>query len=210
MEGKPDWVKRRTVDLSDEEVTATRRQYCAAIELIDDQVGAILSALEERGMAENTYVVFASDHGEMLGDHGLYTKSLPYEGALRVPLIIAGPGIQGGRVSDALVELMDVNPTLCDFAGVPGLEGVDALSLDPVLSGSADAHRSEGVSVIRNFQCIRTASHKLVVSANDTDELYDLETDPDELRNIAAEERAIVRDLRGRLTDRLAEGKWLH
>jgi hypothetical protein len=78
----------------------------------------ILEALDRRGMRDNTYIIFASDHGEMLGDHGLYTKSLPYEASVRVPLIAAGPGIRGGCTSDALVELIDVNPTICALAGL--------------------------------------------------------------------------------------------
>ena len=70
----------------------------------------MLAALEQRGMLENTYILYSSDHGEMLGDHGLYTKSVAYEAALRVPLLIAGPGIAAGQTSDALVELIDVKP----------------------------------------------------------------------------------------------------
>ena len=109
---------------------ATRRQYqsrrdycdtptilCAATELIDDQIGEMLCALEERGMLDNTYIIYSSDHGEMLGDHGLYTKSVAYEASLRVPLIVTGPGIPKNQVSDGLVELIDLNPTICDFAG---------------------------------------------------------------------------------------------
>ena len=80
----------------------------------------MLHALEKRGMLENTYIIYSSDHGEMLGDHGLYTKSTAYEASLRVPLIVAGPGIEGNRVSDELVELIDVNPTICDLVGSTG------------------------------------------------------------------------------------------
>ena len=93
MDGKPEWVKRRVVDISPEEITLTRQQYCAATELIDNQIGKMLDALEQRGMLDNTYVIYSSDHGEMLGDHGLYTKSVAYEASLRVPLIIAGPHV---------------------------------------------------------------------------------------------------------------------
>ena len=92
MDGKPEWVKRRVVNnVSPEEITVTRRQYCAATELIDAQIGEMLRALEQRGMLDNTYIIYSSDHGEMLGDHGLYTKSVAYEASLRVPLIVAGP-----------------------------------------------------------------------------------------------------------------------
>ena len=70
MDGKPEWVKRRVVDISSEEIDVTRQQYCAATELIDDQIGEMLRALEQRGMLDNTYIIYSSDHGEMLGDHG--------------------------------------------------------------------------------------------------------------------------------------------
>ena len=200
--GKPTWVNARRRDLSEDEVAAARRQYCAAIELIDDQVGRIIEAVERRGMAEDTIVVFASDHGEMLGDHGLYTKSVPYEAALRVPLIAAGPGIAGGRTSDALVELIDVNPTLCGLAGLPAQEGLDASDFSAVLTGDRTTHREEAASALREFRLVRTADRKLVVHHTGETELYDLENDPDELENVAAGRPDAVNALRRRLRRR--------
>lgn len=201
-EGKPAWVNARRRDLSEDEVAVTRRQYCAAIELIDDQVGRIIEAVERRDMAEDTIVVFASDHGEMLGDHGLYTKSVPYEAALRVPLIAAGPGIAGGRTSDALVELIDVNPTLCGLAGLPAQEGLDASDFSAVLTGDRSTHREEAASALREFRLVRTADHKLVVHHTGETELYDLENDPEELENVAADWPDAVNALRRRLQQR--------
>ncbi len=201
-EGKPSWVNARRRDLSEDEVAVTRRQYCAVIELIDDQVGRIIEAVERRGMAEDTIVVFASDHGEMLGDHGLYTKSVPYEVALRVPLIAAGPGIAGGRTSDALVELIDVNPTLCGLAGLPAQEGLDASDFSAVLTGDRSTHREEAASALREFRLVRTADHKLVVHHTGETELYDLKNDPEELENVAADRPDAVNALRRRLQRR--------
>jgi len=143
----------------------------------------------------------------MLGDHGLYTKSVAYEAALRVPLIVAGPGIEGGRTSDALIELIDVNPTICELAGLRPQENIDALSFAPLLRGGA-THRSGTVSAIRNFMCIRTDRYKLIKNYNDVTELYDLAEDPDELNNIASERRDVVRELSGRMKGRFLEGKW--
>ena len=205
--GKPGWVTGRAKEFDPEFVAVTRRQYSAAIECIDDQIGLIMRALEERGQLENTYVIFAADHGEMLGDHGLYTKSVPYEAALRVPLVVAGPGIEGGRVSDAVVELIDVNPTICDFAGVGAAENIDARSLAPIMAGDTETHREDAVSAIRRFRLIRTASQKYVESYNDEHELYDLAADPDEQRNIIADEPELARELRGRLAARYMEGE---
>ena len=198
-DGKPEWVNARRRDLSDDEIAVTRRQYCAAIELIDDQVGRIIEAVERRGMAEDTIVVFASDHGEMLGDHGLYTKSVPYEAALRVPLIAAGPGIPGGRPCDALVELIDVNPTLCALAGLPAQEGIDAMDFRAVLTGERSTHREEAASALREFRLVRTAKYKLVAHHTGETELYDLEDDPDEQENVANERPDVVQTLRRRL-----------
>jgi len=150
-------------------------------------------------MLDNTYIIYSSDHGEMLGDHGLYTKSVAYEASLRVPLLVAGPGIARHQVSKSLVELIDLNPTICELAGVPVLQNIDARSIVPVLRGDAETHRTETVSALRNFRCIRTATHKLIENYNDVTELYDLENDPSELHNIAQSERKIAQTLSGRL-----------
>ena len=202
MNGKPEWVQKRTVNLTPEEIAITRRQYCAATELIDDQIGMMLNALEERGILDNTYIIYSSDHGEMLGDHGLYTKSIAYEASLRVPLIVAGPGIEGNRISDDLVELIDLNPTICDFSDVPVLENIDGLSIAPVLRGESENHRSETVSKLRKFSCIRTDTHKLIEDSDGFIELYNLVEDPDELNNIADAEQQLVRELRTRMESR--------
>ncbi len=209
MKNKPAWQKKRLHDMGPEEVAVTRRQYCGLIELIDDQVGLILHALNRRGMRDNTYVIFSSDHGEMLGDHGLYAKSQAYEPSLRVPLILAGPGIQAGCVSEELVELIDINPTICEFAGLPPQENIDARSLARVVRGETSEHRTETVSTIRHFRCIRTRTHKFVQNYNDVSELYDLENDPDELHNIANDLPELVQELSHRMVQRLMEGKWL-
>ena len=205
MEGKPAWVQNRVGGMTPAEIETSRRQYCAATTLIDDQVGAILAALERRGMRQNTFIVYASDHGEMLGDHGLFTKSLAYEASLRVPLIATGPGIEAGRTSDALVELIDVNATLCELSGLGPHEGMDARSFAPILRGDFEVHRDETVGALHHFQCVRTAAHKVVLNHQGPTELYDLESDPDERRNIAANHPDLVQDLSQRLRQRFHE-----
>ncbi len=206
MEGKPAWVSGRHSPYEPPGVLQTRRQYCGAIGVIDDWVGRMLDALERRGMAENTYVVFTSDHGEMLGDHGLYTKSVAYEPALRVPLMVAGPGIESGRVSEALIELIDLNPTVCELAGLPAQQNIDARSFAPVLRGETSDHRSDTVSAIRNFRCIRTRTHKLIQNYGDALELYELQEDPQEVHNVAEEQPEMAHKLRRRLNQRFIEG----
>jgi arylsulfatase len=210
LNGKPQYVKDRAIDATPEKIAETRRQYCAATELIDDQIGDMINALEQRDMLDNTYIIFASDHGEMLGDHGLYQKSVPYEPSLHVPLIVAGPGIEAGQTSNALVELNDINPTICEMAGIPTLTNIDAQSFNPILKSEAKSHRTETISTIRDFQCIRTSRYKLIDNINDITELYDLIEDPNELNNIADKHPDLVSELSRRLKARLIEGTWYH
>jgi arylsulfatase len=187
---------------SAEEVATVRRQYTASLALIDDQIGQILQTLDERGLTENTYVLYCSDHGEMLGDHGLYQKSIHYEAALRVPLIVTGPDITPA-VSDALVELSDINPTLQELAGVPPRPGLDARSFLPVLRDPTASHREETISQLDNCRALRTRDHKFVYNQNDLPELYDLREDPDELRNLASRRPELATAMQRRLTRRL-------
>ena len=207
-DGKPAWIQERSRSYDAETILETQRQYCAAIEAIDDQVGRILEAVTSRGMLENTIVIFASDHGEMLADHGMYTKSCPYESALRVPLIAAGPGIEEGRTSDALVELIDVNATMCDLAGLDPQPNIDAQTLAPVLKGETASHRTETVSAFRKFRLVRTEQYKLVENCNDVTELYDYQNDPGEQRNLANTHPEVLEDLSRRMKGRFQEGKW--
>ena len=118
--------------------------YYAMIELIDDNVGRMIQALEESGQRENTLVIFTSDHGELLGDHQLVGKGCRfYECLVRVPLICSWPGhVREGSVCDALVELMDIAPTLLELAGVAAPERMQGRSLWPLLTGQAQTHRA--------------------------------------------------------------------
>ena len=168
--------------------------YHAMIALIDDQVAHVLAALEETGQADHTLIVFMSDHGEALGDHGLIQKGCRfYEGLVRVPLILCWPGrFQSGLRSSALVELIDIAPTLLEAAGVAIPSEVQGRSLLPILTGKVDpsCHRefvrceyldSEDLPDGTRATMIRDERHKLVVyHGHGLGELYDLETDPGE------------------------------
>ncbi len=172
--------------------------YYAQIELIDDQVGRMLAALDVTGQRENTIVIFMSDHGEMLGDHGLLFKGARfYEGAVRVPLIISWPGhfLEGVR-SDALVELTDLVPTLLEAVGVPLPEYVQGRSLMPILTGQADPDRHRAfvrseyhdaldLPDATRANMLRDERYKLVVyHGHMVGELYDLWEDPQEFHNL--------------------------
>lgn len=172
--------------------------YYAMIKLIDDQLGRILDALDASGQRENTLIIFMSDHGEMLGDHGLIQKGCRfYEGLVRVPLIISWPGhIQAGLRSDALVELLDVMPTLMEAAGLPVPAHVQGRSLWPILRGEGDpqTHRpfvrceyydALGLSDGSFGTMYRDRQYKLVVyHGHKLGELYDLQDDPHEFNNL--------------------------
>ncbi|MEM7031147.1 MAG: sulfatase-like hydrolase/transferase [Chloroflexota bacterium] len=209
LRSKPRRIQNRFVDMSAEETTNARRQYCAAMELNDFYIGKMVEALERRGQLENTYIIYTSDHGEMLGDHGLYQKHVAYEASMRVPLVIAGPDIAKGQTSDALVELIDLNATVCDLAGLPDQENIDAQSLRPVLENQTSDHRTETLTVETGYAGLRTPQYKYIDTTNDMVELYDLDNDPYELNNIAEAQPEITQKFEKRLRERLTEDKWL-
>ena len=175
-----------------------RAAYWAMCDHIDAQVGRLLDALERSGQHENTIVIFTSDHGEMLGDHGLYIKGpFLYEEAIHVPLIISWPGrIEGGRRSEALVELTDLAPTLLDAAELEPEPGMQGRSLWPLLTGKADLqhfrddvyceyYNSNPDKPAHYLTMVRTHRHKLIAWHNEpVGELYDLKNDPLERHNL--------------------------
>lgn len=174
-----------------------RAAYCAMVELIDDQVGRMLAALEETGQRENTIVIFMSDHGEMLGDHGLYLKGPHfYDEAVRVPLIVSWPSHMATDVrSSALVELVDLAPTLMECCGLEPEPQMQGRTLLPLLTGSApiDRHRDFVYCEYANSwthpdayaTMLRTETEKIVCyHASQPGEFYDLTADPDEFENL--------------------------
>ena len=205
LDDKPRYVHRRQEGATRAQIETCRRQYCAAIELIDDQVGLIINTLERRGMAANTHVIFASDHGDMLGDHGLFTKNAPYEASMRVPVICAGPGTESGSTTDAMTELIDINATICELAGLGRQEGVDAVSFAGLLRGETDQHREEVLSSLGHFRCVRTREWKYVDNAGDCFELYHMVSDAVESCNVVEEQPQVATEMAQRLKRRWLE-----
>ncbi len=209
-------------DMTDEDHRLVRAAYWAMCDLIDVQVGRMLEALDRTGQRENTLVIFMSDHGEMLGDHGIYLKgSHMYDPAVRVPLIASFPGhVSNGVQSGALVELVDLAPTLLDAAGVERYEGMQGRSLWPLLTGEspADTHRDDVYCEYYNAMpthkepaahatMVRTRTHKLVaMHGTEPGELYDLVADPGETRNLwdDSSQVGVKAELLARLCDRMA------
>ena len=169
-----------------------RQNYAAMIENIDRQVGRFIDLVRERGEMENTLIVYSSDHGEMLGDHGRWGKSVWYDPSVRVPLIVAGPGVSREVVSDALVSLHDLTATILGACALPAIPGMDGVSLRPVLEGRAACHREYITAGLKDWRIVCDGRFKLVVGGQNTPMLFDLEADPWEDRNIAAESPEIV------------------
>lgn len=208
-------------EMSNQDHRLVRAAYWAMVDLIDEQVGRMLDALERTGQSDNTIVVFMSDHGEMLGDHGIYLKGPHfYEPAVRVPLVVSWPGmVEAGRRSGALVELVDLAPTLLDAVGLERHSGMQGRSLWPMLTGRAGlAHHRDDVyceyynANLRhephaNATMVRTNCHKLVaVHGMDAGELYGLEQDPHETHNQWDDlgYQRVKLDMLKRLCDRMA------
>ena len=183
--------------LSDDYVLKGARQYYAMISLIDECVGQLVAQLEAQGLLDNTWIVYSSDHGEMLGDHGLMAKFNFYQASVQIPLIIRPAGGSEPRVSDSLAALVDVGPTLLDVAEAAPLDEARGRSLLPALRGNVDG-RSYLFSEIQTqtrkapaprFRAIRNHRYRLTLETNSQTpcELFDLQEDPDELDNRVAD-----------------------
>jgi len=181
--------------VEDEHIVAARRAYCANISYLDDKIGELLKTLDDTGFADDTVVVFVADHGDMLGERGLWYKMNFFEGAARIPLSIAAPG----RFAPARVTMpasaLDVVPTLLELAGVPP-EAValpfDGVSLVPAAEGRPDEHRlvaaeymAEGS--VSTMLMLRQGPWKYIWCEADPVQLYHLEEDPAERRNLAGD-----------------------
>jgi len=182
--------------------------YYRYISYLDLQVGRVLDAVEASPDAANTWVVFAADSGVARGSHGLIGKQNLYEHSVRVPLIVAGPGVPAGRRTDALCYLFDVLPTLgkaCGVAAPPTSEGREftALFADP-----AAAHRRQLLFGYRSVQRALSDGRWKVIRYPQVDrtQLFDLQADPEETNDLAAapEHAARLADLMGRLAEEQA------
>lgn len=185
-------------EMSEQDHRLVRAAYWAMCDLIDQQIGRMLQALEESGQRENTIVIFMSDHGELLGDHGIYLKGpFFYDCCVHVPLIMSWPGTFVPHRSEALVELMDIPQTLLELCGIVPYEGMQGKAFTRLLKGETpDAHHDgvycEYLNAMPWHQhpkafatMLRTKTHKLVVAHTEENdgELYDLTIDPQEHDN---------------------------
>jgi arylsulfatase len=189
--------------LTEDSIRRMRAYYYATINLVDRRIGEILRRLEERGLRESTLIVFSSDHGDLLGDHGLPFKSAFYEGALRVPLIIAGPGVPRGRRCASFIDWIDLHRTFLCLAGIEPGDHVQGLDARALLTDPGASLREDGFSELSGSAMICTRRHKLVLCDDGDGELYDLEEEPLEVKNRFGD--PALAGTRRELTERLAD-----
>ncbi len=183
--------------VTEEQISRSRRAYYGSVSFIDDQVGVLLDALEDSGQLENTVILFTSDHGEMLGERGMWLKKVFFEPSLKIPLILHAPSrFAHARVRE-LVSLVDLLPTLVDLAGdgasfdvADTLDGVSLLGT--LASPSDDPQRPLYAEITADgtpapIFMIRRGRHKFTTSDAFEPQLFDLEADPHELKNLAGE-----------------------
>ncbi|HUQ71743.1 MAG TPA: sulfatase-like hydrolase/transferase [Planctomycetaceae bacterium] len=173
---------------TEDEIRRTLHEYYATITALDGHIGRLLAALKERGLEDNTIVVFSADQGISVGSHGLLGKQNLYDHAMKSPLVFAGPGVPRGE-SAALVHLFDIYPTLCELAGFAAPEGIDGRSFQSVLAGRKTTHREALLLAYRDVQrAYRDERWKLIRYPQvDLTQLFDLASDPDERHDLAAD-----------------------
>jgi arylsulfatase A-like enzyme len=189
--------EKSDLGLSDQEWLNVRRSYCALVSHVDEEIGRILDHLDDLELTENTLIVFTSDHGDHLGDHGKIHKTPPgLDSCTRVPFIVAPPDRQDvprGVQRNELVELVDFLPTCLDFARIQSPPYLQGRSLKPLVTGTGDQDFDRNSVFIEwrrayeaGWKVVRTQSAWYGRSRNGEEILFDLETDPHQLSNVAS------------------------
>jgi arylsulfatase A-like enzyme len=195
-----DWMKRRyrsshSEILNEERITNAKRMYYAMVSLVDQKLGEIIDVLDKRGELDNTWIIYSSDHGEMMGDHFLMGKSVFYHAAVGVPAIIRAPGkVPKTRRVDTPVQQIDLPSTILDIAQASPLEGAQGHSLLPVIKGKAPK-TTVAYSEISNkkgepyFVAVTDGRYRYTVDYKTRTpcELFDLKEDPQEVNNLVDE-----------------------
>ncbi len=213
FKGKPGLHRRESETwgkVSEDDVRASRAAYYAQVEQLDAQIGRLLDALDKTGQAENTMVVFTTDHGDMVGGHRMWIKGwIPYEECYRVPMIVRWPGrVRPGSRTRRLVQTHDLAHTYVAAAGAAAMPYADGRDLHPLFAnpeapGWADEILCAyyGGEFLYTQRMAITGRFKYVFNGFDFDELYDLENDPGEIRNQVdnPQYRAYADDMRERI-----------
>lgn len=181
------WHHSDSRTFTDDRIQEVRRAYYANVTVIDDAVGRIVAALERSGQADNTWIIYTSDHGEMMGEHRMLMKMVFYEPSVKVPCIVRPPGGSDARTIPTLAEHVDLSATLRAIGGAGGHETFEGRSLLGHLDGEGGGFVRDAVwSENYGFASVRTDRHKLVVheTSLEAGQLFDLEEDPDENHNV--------------------------
>jgi arylsulfatase A-like enzyme len=189
--------------LKTEEHVGVRRNYSAMVTNIDCWTGIYLDELAKRGELDNTIVIYSSDHGEMLGDHNAWGKSVPFHASVCVPLVVAGPGVRTGFVAKSPTSTMDLAATCLELAGAKCPDDMDSKSFLPLLKGGTDKHREVVLSGLRKWRSVFDGRYKLTRGFSDVEteiKLYDLDADPLENKDISEANPQIVERLSKLLT----------
>lgn len=196
-------------DYSPEDWQRVKAYYYALISHIDDQIGRILRALDDAGLRENTLIIFTSDHGDHMGDHGIVEKGTPYDTCNRIPLIVSHPGhIPQGVIHEEIVEGVDLAPTILDYCGVQTPPVMTGRSLKPLFEGEGYEERTSAYIEVKvpsghaetrddgarhprglrgTWKGLRTRDYEYTVYRDGTELLFDIEQDPHELTNVAGD-----------------------
>ena len=171
--------------------------YYGAITAVDKEFARLLKTLDDNGMADNTIVVYSSDHGEMMGSHGHMAKQMPHEESCRVPFFVRLPGVQGGRSSDALFASVDIYPTLCGLAGISVPAHCSGRDFSSLMHGHRSFHEPEMVFLmneqgppqfqevdVQTYRGVRTKTHTYAVQLDGRWCLYDNIADPYQMKNL--------------------------
>jgi arylsulfatase A-like enzyme len=192
------------VDLRGEALLSCRAGYYGLINHMDDQIRRLINGIDGGVSLRDTVIIYAADHGEMLGDHHLFGKCVPFEGAAHIPMLIRGTpamGLPAHQVCDAPVCLEDIMPTVLDLVGIRSPEGLDGRSLLPFLRGETQPWRD--AVMIENetarpgnkmtSRCLTDGKSKYVRYEDDRELFFDLTADPQELVNLADHSEAAER-----------------
>ena len=174
---------------TEKEIRRHLRDYYAVITAMDEQIGHILQALKDTNQYQNTLIIFSSDQGLAVGSHGLMGKQNLYEHTMGVPLVFSGPGIPKGKTTDAFAYLFDVYPTVCDLVGATVPKSLEGKSLAPIIGGKGTSVRDTIFLAYKGIQrAVRRGRWKLIryPQVNVT-QLFDLQTDPHEIRDLSAD-----------------------
>jgi arylsulfatase K len=194
---------------TEDEIRAVRHTYFAMVAEVDEILGELLNSYDALGLADSTYIVFGSDHGEMNMEHRQQLKNAMYEASVRVPLIIAGPGVVSDSRIGELVSLVDLYPTFMDMTGLDHPTDLAGVSLMPELQGKRpDRPDSVLCQYHGNFAntgefMLRMGPYKYVAYAGFDPQLFNLDADPDEIDNLVDREPALAEEMDQALRDQV-------